>query len=408
MGRFLNGWQRKLSLLPLFFFLLGWLIYSTGFIWMLVEWDQNSLNSTFTTMPISRSDPLNYPFYVILVGGPFVFLLGLLHAILPSIASSVIGFVSALVSSIFFTSAGWAVYCGALYLKFILNSNNSDISVNTKPVLIFCGSLFSFICWCFVMMLSISYNYRKIPNTHGLHNYNEIFNEDRETSSSRIRNIPFTPCFGRILSIPLVIVSTVGWCIYIVGVYRLSYLIPFNIHIRLNFKSTFNLSFYGSIALGPFLFLAALLHAGCLRGASTVMGVFTSILHMVYVILMGYNVTEIGRSIYFLCEDVSRISCSISNDSETLESIDVNLIYIFAGGAGSLLFWNFVVALWPLYRKHPSSRRDDSDGGNLSSVNVVNPISYGTMQMKESSSHYSYSAQHPRQSLIITKSNEHK
>ena len=60
---YLYGWQRKLALVPLSLFVLGWLIYSAGFTWMLIKWDETPLNSTPTPVVISRHDLLVFPYY---------------------------------------------------------------------------------------------------------------------------------------------------------------------------------------------------------------------------------------------------------------------------------------------------------------------------------------------------------
>ena len=399
----LFGWQRKLSLVPLCLFLLGWLVCSVGFIWKLVEWNQDlSRNSTFNPIPVSRSNPLNFPYYIILVGGPFVFLFGLLHTILPSIASSIVGMVSAFVSTIFFVSVGWAVYCGGLDIILVANSKLNVSVIDVKTALIFGGAIFAILCWCFVMMLSTSYNYKKTPNTFGLPNYNEIFNADRQEPSP-LRKIPFTPGVARILSVPFIILSIVGWCVYVVGLDRLPKLESQNPHYMHNSsQSYFYLSFYGSVVVGPLLYLSALLHAGCGGGASTVMGVFTCILHTLYIIFIGYSVTEFGRFIYSTCQDSSLplVNCSVLPST-----VDVNIIYVFVGGSGCLLFWTFVLALWPFYRGHPSPVRE---GGGERDIDTANPMSYGTMRLRDSVSYSSHSAQHHRPSLIIAESSEHK
>ena len=403
----LHGWQRRLALLPLFLSLLGWLVYSTGFIWILVEWNQElQLNSTFNLVPDSRYDPLMFPYYEVLVGGPFVFLFGLLHAVLPSVASSIVGVVSAFVSTTFLVSVGWVIYCGGLVIMLMVNSQLTVSLLDVKTSLIFGGAVCIALCWCFVMMLSVSYNYEKTPNTYGLANYNEIFNPESRVSS-RVRNIPFTPGVARILSVPFVILSAIGWCLFVVGVNNLPELESLNPDYMENTsQSFFYLSFYGSVVVGPLLYLAALFHAGCLRGATTIMGVFTCIVHMVYVIFMGYNVTEFGHFIYSSCQDSPP---SLVNCSSFPSTINVNIIYVFAGGSGSLLFWTFVLALWPFYRSHPSQVQEGGEERNVATIDAANPSTYySTMQLRESVSYGSRSAQHNRPSLIVTDSNEHK
>ena len=398
----LDSWQRKSALLPLSLFLLGWLIYSAGFTWQLIKWeDETALNLTLTPVVTSRHDLLVFPYYVILVGGPFVFLLALLHTVLLGVASSILGFISALVSSVFLVSVGWVIYYRGLYLK---SSVDNDFSVDIKAILMFGGALLTALSWCFVLMFSVSFNYqRRSPDPF---NYDTLLNHDLSQDSERKRRLPFTPCFGRIFSVPFVILSTIGWCVFVAGFDKL----PKQL-LQSKFNANYlDFSVYGGILIGPLLFLAALLHAGCsVRSASVVMGIFTSVLHSIYIIFMGYIVTEFGQYIYFLCQEHQqstsefgsglppRVNCSLLHSS-----IDINVIYAFSGAVGSLFFWSVVVALWPFYRHHPSSVNTDSD--DTAVINSTRPFTYGTMQMKENRS---YSAHRPRQSLLIVESGEH-
>lgn len=392
---FMYGWQRKLALLPLSLFMLGWLIYVAGLTWKLIKWDETPLNSTLTPVVMSRDDLLVFPYYVVLVGGPFVFLLGLLHTILPRVASSIFGSISAVVSNVFFVSVGWVIYYWGLHLK---SAVNNDPSIDIKAVFMFIGTLLTVLSWCFVLMLSVSYNYQRRPDPF---NYDMLFNHNLSQGSDRRRNVPFTPGFGRIFSLPFIILSAIGWCVFVAGVDKLPKLQ----------SGYLDLSFYGSIVIGPLLFLAALLHAGCLRGASVVMGIFTSVLHTIYVIFMGHVVTEFGRYIYFSCQEYQSTSESgfPPNCSLLHSSIDISVIYVFSGAVVSLLFWSVVLALWPFYRQHPSSSVN-TDSDSTAAINSNRPITYGTMQMKENLTYSSYSssAHHLRQSLLIVESGEHK
>ena len=399
----LDSWQRKLALLPLSLFLLGWLIYTAGFTWQLIKWeDETALNSTLTPVVTSRHDLLVFPYYVILVGGPFVFLLALLHTILQGVASSILGFVSALLSNVFLVSVGWMIYYWGLYLK---SSVDNDISVDIKAVLMFGGALLTALSWCFILILSVSFTYQRRPDPFS---YDTLLNHDLSQDLERKRNLPFTPGFGRIFSVPFEVLSAIGWCVFVAGFDKL----PKQL-LQSNAKYL-DFSVYGSILIGPLLFLAGLLHAGCsVRSASVVMGIFTSVLHTIYVIFMGYIVTEFGRYIYFSCQEHQqstaqdhefgsglppRVNCSLIHSS-----IDINIIYVFSGAVGSLLFWSMVLALWPFYRHHPSSSVN-TDSDNTAVINSTRPFTYGTMQMKENRS---YSAHRPRQSLLIVESGEH-
>ena len=396
---FLYGWQRKLALLPLSLFMLGWLIYLAGFVWRLIKWsDENTQNSTLIPFIASRNDPLVFPYYAVLVGGPFVFLFGLLHTVLPGVASSILGFISALVNNVFFVSVGWVIYYWGLYLKSTVD-NNLSVHEDIKAVLMFGGALLSILSWCTAMILSVSYSYKKKPDPF---NYDSLVSPNSNSlsqGSDQRRIIPFIPGVAQIFSILFVILSAVGWCVFVAGADKLP---------KVQSNTTFlDFSIYGGIIVGPLLFLAALLHAGCSRSASIVMGIFTAILHTIYIIFMGYIVTEFGRYIYFSCQEYQSTNSGLpSNCSLLHSSIDINVIYIFSGGSGSLFFWSIVLALWPFYRQHPSSTDTDSD--SMAVINSTGPMTYGTMQLKESLTYSSYSAHQPRQSLLIVESDEHK
>ena len=116
-------------------------------------------------------------------------------------------------------------------------------------------------------MLSVCYKYRDPEN---LTVWNAILYFNRASADTRRR---FTQGLGRILCIPCVILSAVGWCVYIDG----------------EFNHTFWPVIYNNptLIIPPLCLLAALLHAGC---ASTVMGVFTAILNILFLSFMGNDI----------------------------------------------------------------------------------------------------------------------
>ena len=361
----LYGWQRKLSLFPLSLVVVGWVVFSIGFIWSLVDWPKDD-GSVHPYLP--RTSPVLFSEYLILVGGPFVYLLGVAQAILPGIASSILGILVAFVSSIYMVSAGFHTYAGALYIKTVLEDQHNETPLDTKKVVMFVGAMFITLCWCFVLMLTVSYK------TRPKRNHYDIFNPPH-SQRRRKCHVPFTPGVARGLSIPFILLSLAGWCVFTMGVEKLKD------NERLSLDRS-PLATYGTITVGPLLYLAAILHAGCSGGASTVMGVFSSILSTVYTVFMGFIVVTFGKGIYALCQlDAIKPNCSITHSS-----LNINLIYIFAGGVGSLFLWSFVLMLRPFYRDH--SQRGPGD-------NVINsspPTQYGTLRMEESFNN-SYSSQ---------------
>ena len=75
---------RLLTLLPLCFFAIGWVLFVAGFSRLLSVSDGVIYLFKFSAPAMgtasSRTDLSLYPFYATLVGGPFVAVAGLLHA----------------------------------------------------------------------------------------------------------------------------------------------------------------------------------------------------------------------------------------------------------------------------------------------------------------------------------------
>ena len=334
----LYGWQRKVALLPASLLVVGWVIFSIGFIWRLVDDFKDAANTPFL-----------FSSYVVLVGGPFVYILGVAQAVLPGIASSIVGVPTAFVSSLYLVSAGYETYIG-LYI--IIWARERDETVETKPVLMFVGALLITICWCFVTMLSVAYKSKPRRNQY------QVFDQPERRPS---RKYPFTPGVARGLTIPFIILTGIGWCVAMVGFVRMD--VSF---IGGRFAE------YGLLINGPLLFLAALLHAG---GASTVMGVFSSILSSLYTVLMGYMVVILGQAIYGECK-FEPVNCSFLHSS-----LNINWILAFSGSVGSLFFWTFVILLWPFFQHHPQN----STQGSSAIVNATNPPNdYGEIRLEGS------------------------
>ena len=351
----LYGWQRKVALLPLTLSVVGWVIFTVGFVWILIDWPQEDENKEYK---YPRASPLLIFHYVLLVGGPIVYLLGVVQAVLPGTISAVFGIPTAFLSTIYRVAAGEFTYEGAVYVKYIILESQT---IQVKHLLMYIGAWVITFSWCLVMMLSVCYKSRPRRNPYALLN---------PPSRPTRRKCPFTPGFARGLIIPFVILSAAGWCVFTMGVCKYDFDLSSS-------QSLYGYLFamYGAIVVGPLLFLAALLHAGCSGGASTVMGVFASILSTVYMVFMGFMVYIVGYFFYYFCQmQTDKPDCSFLHSS-----LDINLIYIFAGGVGSLFFWTFVLTLWPFYRNHHQEGQDNG---------VINATShhhgYGTIRLEES------------------------
>ena len=334
----LYGWQRKLALMPLSLGVLWWVLYSAGF--MLESADNTA---------IDPKSPIHFFDYVVLVGGPFVFFLGVLQAVLPGTASSSVGIITAFFGTVYLVSAAPATYYGFVYFYGLVNSREI---LDAWQLIMNLGGLLITVSWCFVMMLSVSY--KKRPAVKRDTNY-QLFDD----KSIRVvsRKWPFTPGLARCLGIPFIVLFAVGWCFIVVAF----------IAVRDKSETFFYRKFdlYGAVIIGPLLFLAELLHAVCSGGASTIMGVFSSILGTLYTVFVGYLLFLYGESYYLDCF-VSKYDCSPFHSSPY-----VNLIFAFFGGVASLFFWTVVLALRPFYSHH--SERDQQS--SLSIINSESPPS---------------------------------
>ena len=329
---------RHLTLLPLFFFVIGWGLFVAGFGWLLGTSDNSNWDHGYEFSYTSRTDPSLYHFYVTLVGGPFVALAGLFHALVTiPILGSILGFISAVLSVIYFVSTGTAAQqCSAYVINTLYNPRFSEGNgpPNVKVVFMLSGTLVQGVCWCIVLMLSVFYKYR-------VHDEAVWWNTVLYYRPSVQRRWPFTPGLGRILCIPCVILSVVGWCVYTGGVYNSNTWPLFLFYTDPNF------------IVPPLLYLAALLHAGCSGGASTIMGVFTAILNMLFLSFMGVYTTTSAMSIrYGDCKYTDFHGCYYEK-------------FILGGGITCLFFWGCVLTLWPFYRKHPPPNQTLSTYGTV-------------------------------------------
>lgn len=303
----LYGWQRKLALVPLGLFMVGWLVFAVGLIWRLI------VDTNVDIHDRDPSDSFNYPYYVTLVGGPVIYLLGALHAILPGVASAVVWTVVAFTSTVYFASASWVMYDSGL--------NSTSDGTGSSPLynqvtLMFEGTLFSIICWNLVLILTIFYKNAS----------------QRQRNRNRIRKGLF-PGMARCLSIPLLALSVAGWCLFVVGYHLMDYSQDSSTVFDERSKPVVIAVFI----TGPFLFLASLLHAGFAGESSFVMGVFLATAHKFYVMTMGFVIVHLSHYI---------MKIGLSKDVNA----DSYLYYMLGGALASLFFWTGVHALWPFYQ----------------------------------------------------------
>ena len=407
----LYGWQRKLALLPLAFFMVGWLLYAIGFIWTLVEWPEGQVKNN--EYP-SRDSSLNFPYYVSLVVAPIVYFFGVLFTVLPGVASGIVGIIVSFLSTFFFVSAGWTVYESGRRLTYL---EQNEAKLDLKLLFVFVGSLLEHMCWCLTLLLSVFYKYKK-PAPDQL----EFLPVDDENRQSRfqllcfkfsLRNenpamkvwsclkqcvlkcqskeIPFTPGIGRLICVPFIMFSITGWCVFVIGFHRL--------FLNSDPESTYPFSFSASLIVSPLLFLSALLHAAFPGGTGKVMGELAAFLYIPFVTFIGYILMDTGKYLHNLCSEMKEDGPWDEQDWMCYDaedwSVHMHKVYVYAGGITMLVFWSCVISVWPFYRM---DRPRAEDLEHLATLNLRNtrtpipeldlgnqsPMLYGSVQLNES------------------------
>jgi hypothetical protein len=317
--------------------MLGWLVYSVGLVWSLIP-SEKAANNQSADDPADRT---YFPFYVVLIGGPAIYVFGALHAMLSGVASAVLGIFVTFLNVVYFSSVSWIAYDRGLNVSLTNSSTTPAVSsdANRQAWLMFEGTLFTLICWGIVLILALFY---KNPGDRST-GLNPRRSQDCLTSCTRAthqtagRKRPF-PGGARLLSIPFLILSVIGWCLFVAGYHQWnSYTADHknDPSIVIVFDDHTNPIVVCALIIGPLLYLASLLHAGC-SGRANTMGVFTTVLHVLYVVSNGFIITHLIR-------------LSISND--LLASNEHHYMdYMLGGCVASFLFWTVVYALRPFYQ----------------------------------------------------------
>lgn len=190
MSKF-NSLSRKLTLLSLPLFMVGWAFYVAGFI--------SELNTHTTFIGALKTISILFPYYVILIGGPFVIKLGLLHAVLPGVASSVCSAILSMLSTAYFTSVGaTTITCTAIVTKGTLDDSPDSKFANIKLMLT--GLLLQGLSWCLILALSTFYAY-------------ELDSNERTINPSESQ-CAFTPRIAQNVNIICLILAMVCWCMF--------------------------------------------------------------------------------------------------------------------------------------------------------------------------------------------------
>ena len=331
MARAFNTTSKKL-VLPFFaLFEIGWIVYSTGFIPLLAKSNED----------LSIKHPLYFPYYMILIGGQFVALLGILHAALPSgRINSIIGALFTILNIIYFVSVGYVITCTFIVTKwgkYFLDDAKLQADYDPQSMqtikLMFAGSILLIVSWGLIQLVSCFYERPPqptvpVPTRNLLHVVIECW-------KNRTILVGDTSESVRLFGILAMLFSAVGWVIFMGGL--------FNMNIM---ALTYLLCGWSAVFITPFMYFVSLFHAGCTGNASTVLGIFASILNTFFIVGMGFSVT-LSCALFFY-PIPPKLAAEAQLDVEEIK----RYCRIMLGGAVvCLIFWTVVLLLWPFY--HP-------------------------------------------------------
>ena len=311
---------KKLAISAFVLFAVGWIVFIVGFGLLL-----NELVTESDTVTLLNS--LYVPYYFTLAGGPFVIAFGLIHAALPSnLAGAIIGAISTILNNIYFVLVGFVVSYGHFLIQRQLIVTNFN--------LMFAGAILLAVSWSFSQILLVFFNKSSQTQRKNLWVLiKDIFTGNHEGQHQVTRT---STAAIRLLSIPAVAFSFIGWGVYLGGMHNI--LQALTTGGNTNFIALFNhFPSWGSVTITPFGFLVALLQA-VTSGSETVLGSLLSILNSFIIVCVGYVVTIIG--IIFVVQG------DLGSDP-----LDNQYIYnlIFGGGIVFLFFWTAMLTLSRFY-----------------------------------------------------------
>ena len=325
-------------MVPLALFVMGWTVYAVGFIWTLII--ARSQNNDSDAKPAHAA--VDFPYYIVLVGGPFVYLSGVLHAILPGLASTIAWMLIVYFNTAYFASLGWVMYTNGLNSTNVnsslqLRQTGLDQEYNTRAWLMFLGTLFALLCWCSLLILTVFYRSKGDQDKNIDHSQEFLSAYRTHVTHTTKSQIPFTGV-SRILSIPAVIISAVGWCVYVAGYWDILNTEPNKI-----FDDRSKPVVFTTFIIGPLFYLASLLHAGC-SGRSSAIGVMTALLHALYVASAGFVIVHLLQHLILDLHSESDVK------SNQIKSNINNQNLMLWSCVASLLSATFVRVLVPFYR----------------------------------------------------------
>lgn len=328
-----HGVWRKLTFLPLSLLLLGWLVYVIGFVLLVTRTSSGEGEGGG-----ARFEHL--PHYLATGGPPLLVVLAGLHTILSGVPSSVLGSVSALWSVVCLSSVGYALYTSALVLYQYLHFREGGSEVDVKSILMFAGTLLVALSWTAVLMCWNYFPYKRPwgGNPDGFGDSDYVVSEDGNMDSPSSSSLPsYPPPFAgvaRKVAAVLLLLEAGSWCMLVTG-------IDDQVHAnssayRSHPPSELPLPFstWTVCVVGILLIISATMHAGACKSAGTLVGAFTGLLSVLYLLCTGYLVLGLGIRLHHSPHPPHRYEW-----------------YQLCGGLGTCVLWGCVMALWPFYHK---------------------------------------------------------
>ena len=350
MARAFDGTPKKLAI-PLFgLFFIGLIVFTAGFGLLLSSKEEDDL----LKVESNRKNPVYFPYYTTLVGGIFIVILGLLHAALPSgTRSSIIGALSTILNTIYFVSVGYVINISyyeiwSMWLDKKWDSYNNRLPVHHDPQLVravklmLAGSIILAVCWGLLQLLS-HFFYERCPQSVQTRNLWCVIVECWKNKTTLVRDVSESV---RLSSIPAVLLSAVGWCVFIGGLHSNTFYWNYIIH-----------GSWSAATITPLMYVAAVLYAGY-AGKAT--GILASILNTFFVVGMGFSVTVEGSYLYQTLDQHAG-----EYSQEERDSIHSSLLMV-GGGVVCLTFWTVVLVLWPFYRLKGTSYGHAASSGIIS------------------------------------------
>lgn len=288
--------------------------------------------------------------------------LGLLHAALPSSrSSSIVGSLSTVLNTIYFVSVGYVNTCAFIVILFLKNTGYAlpvqadggprEQKLNVDHLLqaiklMFAGSVILTVSWGLIQLVSFFYDAKHSPQPTIPVRSRSLWHMVIECWKKRTILVKDTSEFVRLLSVLAMLLSAVGWVIFMGGL--------FNMNIM---ALIYLLYGWGAVIITPFMYLVSLFHAVYTGKASTVLGILASIFNTFFVVGMGFSVTLSSAMFFFV------IPPELAADAELdFEEIKGNCRVTLGGGVVCLIFWTVVLVLWPFYR--PQGARAAGDMKN--------------------------------------------